>query len=189
MRLASLASAALLPAFSHSHTLDKEKSAAMLDTAAKEGVEVPAKASSIPRPIRFPLGCVTLPGGQAADKLTFDIRAGQAPECWNVHVKLGSMEAPAPHKPDQKILSAAKPQLTEAKRNSDSITAKGKQVDTSGCGGMQPKPADVTVKLNSTPEATLSRPADAKKGDWTVHAPQGADDVSNSKLKERRCGI
>src|SRR5450755_788551 len=37
--------AILLPAFAETHALDKEKSAAMLDTAAKEGVEVPAKST------------------------------------------------------------------------------------------------------------------------------------------------
>ena len=39
----SLTLASLLPAFSETHTLAKETSAAMLDTAAREGVEVPAK--------------------------------------------------------------------------------------------------------------------------------------------------
>lgn len=37
----SLALASLLPAFSQTHTLDTEKNAAMLDTAAREGVELP----------------------------------------------------------------------------------------------------------------------------------------------------
>jgi hypothetical protein len=145
---------------------------------------------------------VTLPDGQAVDTLTFDIPAGLAPGCWDVHVKLGGggMEASAPNKPDQKILSAATPKLTDATRKADSITVKGEQlVDTSGCGGGKalifqlqqaapakgatPKPVDVTAKLNSSTEATLSLPADAKKGDWTVHVLQGSDDVSNTKLK------
>jgi hypothetical protein len=37
----SLALASLLTAFSQTHTLDTEKNAAMIDTAAREGVELP----------------------------------------------------------------------------------------------------------------------------------------------------
>ena len=141
----------------------------------------------------------TLPEGQAADKLTFDIPSGLSPGCWNVHVKMGAMETSAPNQPDQKILSAATPKLTEAARNGDSIVIKGEQlVDTSGCNGKalkfqlgqsvppkgaQPKPVDVTDKLKSPTEATLSLPAAARTGDWTVHVLQGTDDVSNVKLK------
>src|SRR5207248_10411337 len=68
---------------------------------------------------------VTLPEGQAADKLTFNIPSGLAPGCWNVHVKLGSMETSAPNQADQKIISEAAPKLTEASRSADSIAVKG----------------------------------------------------------------
>src|ERR1035437_3196325 len=41
----SLVLATLLPAFSQTHTLDKETNAAVLSTAAREGVEIPAKST------------------------------------------------------------------------------------------------------------------------------------------------
>jgi hypothetical protein len=132
---------------------------------------------------------VTLAEGQAVDKLTFDIPAGLPPGCWNVHVKLGSMETPAPDKADQKILSPAAPKLTEATLGTHSITVKGEQlVDTSGCGGEAltfqagPKLVVVPGKLDSSTEATLNLPPGAAKG-WTVHLLQGAKDVSNTTLK------
>jgi len=142
---------------------------------------------------------VTLPEGQAADKIAFDIPSGLAAGCWNVHVKMGSMETSGPGKPDQKILSAATPKISEATRSADSITVKGEQlVDTSGCGGKtikfqlqqaapakgtQPKPVDVAGKLDSATQATLTLPAAAKKGDWSVHVLQGSDGVSSANLK------
>jgi hypothetical protein len=142
---------------------------------------------------------VALPEGQAADKLTFDLPS-LPPGCWSVHVKVGSMEASAPDKPDQKILSAT-PKLTDAVRNANanSITVKGEQLaDVPGCagqnlkfqlqqaastGGTPPQPLDVTHKVVSPTEATLSLPATAKTGEWTVHVLQGASDVSNTKLR------
>ena len=138
---------------------------------------------------------VTLPDGQPPNNLTFDIPSSLAPGCWNVHVKIGSMETSAP---DHKIPSPATPKLTEATRNGDSIEVKGEQlVDTSGCGGKalkfqllrasptnkEPKAIGVDHKLNSPTEAILNLPDDAKTGNWTVHVFQGTDDVSNTNLK------
>jgi hypothetical protein len=132
---------------------------------------------------------VTLAAGQTTEKLTFDIPAGVGPGCWNVHVKLGSMETAAPNKAGQKILSEATPKLTGATLGTSAITVKGEQlVDTSGCGGKAltfkagPNLVDVSAKLDSPTEATLSVPADATKG-WTVQLLQGGTKVSETKLQ------
>ncbi len=132
---------------------------------------------------------VTLAAGQTAIKLTFDIPAGLAPGCWNVHVKLGSMETAAPNKADQKILSEAAPKLSSATLGASAITVKGEQlVDTSGCGGKAltfkagPSLVDVSAKLDSPTQATLSLPAGAAKG-WTVQLLQGGTKVSETKLQ------
>ncbi len=120
---------------------------------------------------------IELPAGQAGDKLTFDV-PDLSPGCWTTHVNVNQMEAPVATKPSQKILSAADPKITEAKRGDSSISVKGTQlIDTSGCDGGKSlkfqlvkgtETQPVTRTLNSPTGATLSLPASAKTGDWKV---------------------
>jgi hypothetical protein len=142
---------------------------------------------------------VTLSAGQAPDKLTFDVPAGLGPGCWNVHVKVGTMEASAPNRADQKILSAATSKLTEAARNGAAIVVKGTQlVDTSGCKDSSsalsfnfvPASAGATAtlltitKYDSSEQVTLAVPAGktvAPPG--KVHVFQGTTDIANADLK------
>jgi hypothetical protein len=137
---------------------------------------------------------ITLPDGQTAEKLTFDLPADLPAGCWNVHVKLKEMETVAPGQPKLKILSAATPKLTEAKRGESSITVKGSQlIDTSECGGSalkfqllkagETQAANVTATLTSPTQAVLSLPSEAKTGDWTVQVLQGTEVKSTVKLQ------
>jgi hypothetical protein len=139
---------------------------------------------------------VVLPDGEAADKLTFDVPASLPPGCWNVRVKLNQTEAPAPSQSSDKVLSAANPKLTEAKRTGASLAIKGDQlVDTSACGGKnltfqvlktgdtsEKSLKSVTASLNSVSEATLVLPAEAETGAWTVRVLQGTDVKSSVPL-------
>jgi predicted secreted protein len=141
---------------------------------------------------------VTLPDGQTADKLTFDVPSDLAPGCWTVQVKVGSKEATQPKNPQQ-ILSEPSPQITAATRGTSSITVKGEQlVDTHSCGGKAltfqlqqaapakgaaPKPVDVTAKLSPPSSATLALPAAAKTGSWMVQLLEAGKVVSSTSLK------
>jgi hypothetical protein len=136
---------------------------------------------------------VKAPDGFAQDTLNFDVPSGLTPGCWSVGVKVGSMEAPAPSKPDQ-ILVKATPELTSALRTADGIVVKGKQlVDTSACQGQKltfqllktgaAAAVEVNSKLVSSTEATLELRAEAKTGDWTVQVLQDAAVKATVKLK------
>jgi hypothetical protein len=126
---------------------------------------------------------VTLPDGQTADKLMFDVPSGLSAGCWTVNVTWNKTPLAAPAAANQRILSEAAPKLTEAKRNDNSIAVKGEQlVDTSACKGkkltfqlvksdkttLNPK---VTARVSSS-EVTLELPDAAKTGDWMVQAVQ-----------------
>lgn len=135
-----------------------------------------------------------LPDTIAADKLVLDVPSGLAPGCWSVKVEVGTMAAPPTDKPQPKVLSPATPELTSATRKDGSIAIKGTQlVDTSGCGGKaiklqllkagDTKPVDVTAKLASGTDATLTLPPQAKAGDWSVQVLQGSDVKSTIKIK------
>jgi len=68
MRVARVlvALAICLPSFPQTHTLDKEKSAAMLDAAAKEGVELPSKST-----VRASVGVTSVLSTQSAVRRLF----------------------------------------------------------------------------------------------------------------------